>query len=78
MVEEMRMFIEEDYFRLLNFYEKIDGHFLPRLSEREGGLEGHMCQILDNQGGFFYMLLMVKFKVFQVIFQLIKIRKRFN
>lgn len=52
MAYQCRMFEDTDYQRVLDFYKQADGEYYPLLSEREGGLEGHMQRILQSGGSF--------------------------
>ncbi|MBI2045467.1 hypothetical protein HYT23_05390 [Candidatus Pacearchaeota archaeon] len=56
MKQNIRKYSLEDYQELLKFYKEIDEQYLPRLSEREGGLEAHILNILNRDGGFFLFL----------------------
>jgi hypothetical protein len=47
-----RMFGLDDYQQILLFYMRVDADYFPRLSERRGGLEGHMQNIIQNGGSF--------------------------
>src|SRR3989344_1722851 len=47
-----KLFESSDYEKLLEFYRRIDSEFYPRLSQRRGGLEGHIQQVLSNNGSF--------------------------
>lgn len=50
MGEQFRLFESGDYAALLQFYEQVDREYFPKLSERPGGLEGHVLTILQNSG----------------------------
>ncbi|MFH1685055.1 MAG: hypothetical protein ABH983_02000 [Candidatus Micrarchaeota archaeon] len=52
MTYQCRIFGVDDYSRILEFYRNVDGEFYPRLSERKGGLGGHMQTIVQNGGSF--------------------------
>ena len=42
----------QDYNLILDFYHKIDNCYYPKLSDREGGIEGHVMNIVNNKGMF--------------------------
>jgi hypothetical protein len=52
MGERLRLFELGNYESLLQFYREVDREYFPRLSERPGGLEGHILTILQNNGSF--------------------------
>ena len=52
MVILCRIFRTEDYQKILEFYKRVDSEYFPMLSERRGGLEGHILTILNNRGTF--------------------------
>lgn len=52
MVVSIRISEPKDYQKILKFYKRVDSDYFPKLSEREGGLEGHIQTIIDNGGSF--------------------------
>lgn len=48
----IRRFNLNDYDRILDFYKRVDKEYFPKISERKGGLEGHMLNIINNNGAF--------------------------
>ncbi len=52
MTVSIRMFKISDYKRILEFYKRVDSEYFPRLSERIGGIEGHILNIINNNGNF--------------------------
>lgn len=52
MKATIRMYTPEDHDQLIAFYEKSDQHFFPPLSHREGGIQQHIQQTLENGGSY--------------------------
>ena len=52
MVTLIRGFNLSDYDLILDFYKRMDKEYFPKISERKGGLEGHMLNIINNGGTF--------------------------
>ena len=51
-MKSFRLFEPKDYQKILEFYSRIDSEYYPKLSERGGGIEGHIQKILNNNGTF--------------------------
>ncbi len=51
-MRQFKIFELKDYQKILEFYKTIDQEYYPKLSERSGGLEGHIQNIINRNGNF--------------------------